>query len=77
MKADVYYTQGEYVTYFDKDCIGMPLDQAADIREAALELAKEAEVKSRTKQGAGISRGRKTPTLPKVIWEKAYETLNT
>ena len=71
---EAYYTQGEYVTYFDKDFISMGIVEAAVIRAKALELADQEKVKPKEKSGAGINRNRKTITLPKRIWEGAYLT---
>lgn len=70
--ADIYYSQGEYVTYFDKDFITTSVEDSLVIREAALAIAKKANIKPRQKSGTGISKGRKTITLPKRVWKEAY-----
>ena len=75
--GDVYYTQGEYVTYFDKDFISMDIMTASQVKEVALKVAKEEGVIPKEKSGQGINIGRKTTTLPKRIWQKAYKTITT
>lgn len=70
-----HYTQGEYVAYFGRQHIGMDLSTALVIRDTAIKIAKESEISPGSKSGSKISAGRKTPTLPKEIWAKAYETL--
>jgi len=73
--ADTYCSQGEYVTYFDKDFISVDMEKSLSIRKDALEIAKANNVKPRKKNGGGISRGRVTITLPKRIWKEAYNNL--
>ena len=74
--ADVYVSQGEYVTYFDKDFITTGIEESLVIKESALKIAKANDVKPRRKFGTGISKGRETLTLPKRIWKEAYTNLN-
>jgi hypothetical protein len=72
---EAYFTQGEYVTYYDKDFISMGLDAAAEVRTKAIAIATKDKTKVKEKSGSGINRSRKTVTLPKRIWKEAYLTV--
>jgi len=76
-KDDIYYTQGEYVTYFDRKFTPMGIEEALMVREAALKLAKKQKVKVNERSGTGIKKSRKTITLPKHIWAEAYKNWKT
>ena len=73
--SEAYISQGEYVTFFDKDFISMGIEESMAIRSRALSIAKEDEVEPRKRKGSGITRDRVTVTLPREIWKKAYNNL--
>ena len=70
---DTYLTQAEYVTYCNVRFMTLGLEDSIVIREIAKKTAKEAGIVIKLVSGSGLNKGRKTPSLPKHVWESAYE----
>ena len=67
------YTQGEYVTQFNHGALDMDVSTATDVKQIAVGMAKELNVKPGKKMGA---RGPYTITLSKEIWGEAFKKHN-
>lgn len=75
--SDVYYTQGEYVSFFDRGFTLQCIEDAASIRNEALNLAESLGIKPKEKSGGALRQNKKTITLPRRVWEETYKKHKT